>query len=507
MWPANLLSPLSVLLSLCAIIIIRILYFAVHSLVDKEHNICVTSMGKQSRRLGFFERYFLTVANDGSNTGYINTVLLLESKVKLDQDLVKKALLMLLERFPLLRMRVTVDKFDQPSFEEMENPGRSLDFVHLNQADATQWLHDFQEQINGAGFNTEQGPLWRVALLREASEDTEQGNRYKNTLLFTFHHVISDALSVLELKNKLVEFLGLLHKGDAFEIKSLPLRVPIESMMKLTSPGIWERFMIASALTLGKLRVLFCKAKPVNLYLLKFPPSRSHSLAQKTYVVPRNLTREETMTLIRCSKANNCTVHGALTAATFLAMSHILDDPETPLTSSFTINIRKECKPKVENEEFGIYCTFSLLQMTVNSSTMRGANFWQFARSCTREVRSLIDSGQHHGALKFFQCVNIPSVLALWRYETHHGLRRELFSLTNVGSLSIDQEEKSPYKFAGSYLATQTAQVCYVFGNNIFTVNERLYWTVEYSPEITAKSQAEDFVDLSLRILKDACAS
>ena len=431
---------------------------------------------------------------------------------KLDVDHVKKALLKLLERFPLLRMRVAVDRFNQPWFEEIENPCESLDFRYMNQVDAEQWLHAFQEQINGAALNSEQGPLWRVALLREASEDTEQGILYKNTLIFTFHHVICDIISILELENKLVEVLGLLHNGEAIEMKSLPFRVPIESVMahNLSSPGIWNRFMVASTLAWDKLRVLFCKGKPKNLYLLKFPPPRNHPAPQKTHAVPRNLTREETMALIRCSKANNCTVHGALTASIYFALSQILEqnvnDSKIPLSSTFTINIRQECKPRIENEEFGLYFTFDSLQMTVNSSTMASENFWQFARSCTGEVRSHIDSGRHRDILTFMQCVNVPSLWDLWCYETRHGLRKELFNLTNAGRFSIDQEGKSPYKFAGSYLATQTAQVCYIFGINIFTVNSHLYWTVEYSPEIIARSQAEDFVDLCLRILKDACA-
>ena len=128
----------------------------------------------------------------------------------------------------------------------------------MSQTDATQWLHVFQEQINGVSFNTEQGPLWRVALLREASSVAEQENLSKNALLFTFHHLISDVLSVLALQNKLVEFLGSLHNGEAIETKTLPFRVPIESTMThLTSPHIWERLIIASNLTLHKLRALF----------------------------------------------------------------------------------------------------------------------------------------------------------------------------------------------------------------------------------------------------------
>ena len=44
----------------------------------------------------------------------------------------------------------------------------------------------------------------------------------------------------------------------------------------------------------------------------------------------------------------------------------------------------------------------------------------------------------------------------------------------------------------------------HVFGNNILTADGKLYWAVEYFPYVTTKTQAEDFIDLSLQILKEA---
>ncbi|KAJ7376943.1 hypothetical protein OS493_031539 [Desmophyllum pertusum] len=277
----------------------------------------------------------------------------------------------------------------------------------MEEVDSENWLHAFEKQINGAPFNTQQGPLWRVALLRETCDASGQESLYKNAVLFTFHHIISDALSTFELKKKLIEFLGLLYN----------------------------------------------------------------------------------------------------------AMSQILDqrnadESRTPILidSAYTVNIRKECQPKIESEEFGLYASFDSLQIMVNSSNMETREmFWEFARACTNEVHRSINVGKHRNGLKFFQCVDIPSVWALSHYKTEHGLHKDIFNLTNLGALSIDQEGKSPYKFAGSYLALQSAKIRWIIGNNIFTVNGQLYWTVEYSPEITTKSQAEPFVDLSLRILMDAC--
>ena len=502
---------------LCSAVVAAFVYYIFHSLMYAEQPICCAATGKLSRRLGFFERYFVTTATD-SNIGYINTVLLLNSNVKLDPDHVKKALFMLLQRFPLLRMRVTVDEFKQPCFEEMENP-QILDFRSIDDINSDDWLNAFEKQINGASFNTLQGPLWRVALLTETCESSGEEIFYRNTLLFTFHHVIADALSVFELKKKLVEYLGVLYKGEAIDVKSLPFRCPLEEAIKnFTGPNVFLRFMIVMLLAIRKLRVkMFGKSKPDNLYLSTFLPDQSPSVARTTCAVPRNLSREQTGAVINCSKRNECTVHGAITAATHLAMAKILQQNsasdskiQTPLSinSTYTVNIRKECQPKIESEEFGLYAFMDSLAIVVNAFPIEEVrSFWEFARSCTNKVHHRIDAGKHQEMIKLLQCVDISSFWAQSCYEVERGLQREIFNLTNLGALCIDEEGKSPYKFAGSYLAVQTAQVRYIFSHNIFTINGCLYWTGEYSPEITTKSQAEEFVDLSLRILIGACAS
>ena len=223
---------------ICSTVVAAIVYFILHSLMHTDQEVCCTAQGKLSRRLGLFQRYFLAMAKH-SNVGYINTVLLLTSNVKLDSDHVKKALFMLLQRFPLLRMRVTLDEFKQPCFEEMENP-QILDFRSVVDVGSDDWLHEFEKQINGAPFNTHRGRLWRVALLTETCEFGGEKNLYKNTLLFTFHYIIADALSVFELKKTLIEYLGALYKGEAIEVKSLPFRSPVEKAVKnLTRPNVW----------------------------------------------------------------------------------------------------------------------------------------------------------------------------------------------------------------------------------------------------------------------------
>ena len=65
----------------------------------------------------------------------------------------------------------------------------------------------------------------------------------------------------------------------------------------------------------------------------------------------------------------------------------------------------------------------------------------------------------------------LPSFWAQSCYEVERGLQPEIFNLTNLAALSIDEERKSLYKFAGSNLAVQTAQICNIFRYSIFAIN------------------------------------
>jgi len=84
-------------------------------------------------------------------------------------------------------------------------------------------MEGFDEEINGALFNAETGPLWRVRLLRKRLAD----GKLRNVLVFTFLRVICDALSIFELQKKVLKFLTSLH-SEEFEVGSLPFRPPLE---------------------------------------------------------------------------------------------------------------------------------------------------------------------------------------------------------------------------------------------------------------------------------------
>ena len=489
----------------CLLITASLLLLVLKILKRKERpNLPVhrTDNGKLSRPLGLLEQVLLE-REKVNNWGTVTSVLLLDSTQELNQDHLRKALSLLTKRYPLLRMRIKENE-NGTCFEEMENTD-AVDFELLDKISADSWIEGFEEELNGYLFDIGKGPLWRVRLLKETFNE----GKFRNALVFTFQHVICDALSIFELQKKLLEILTSLHGGEEFEVESLPLRPSLESLVpKLVKPNILERLLFSSFFMLQRAKTFF--VKPKNLYLSVYPPvaNADPSVTKKTRLLTRSLSEEGTKRVIKSCKANKCTVHGAITASTHLAIARILHreihELKIPVSveSSYSVSMRKDCEPKVNSDEFGAYVSASTLSIPVpliKPDDEQG--FWEFARACTREVHTQLDSGKHRNLLKLYHCIDIPSYCGMSNYEQNQGRRNHICNINNYGAQLTNQGEDSPYKFAGSYLGVQAARTGHTFGNNIMTVDGRLYWAVEYFPHVTTKAQAEDFFDSSLRML------
>ena len=496
-------------LVICLLVAAALIAFMIHKKRKNTSNSTVHRLqnnNRLSRRLGLLEQVLLE-RERVNHWGTVSSVLLLDSEEELNQDHLRKALRLLPKRFPLLRMRIN-ERGSEAFFEEMDSPD-TVDFEVFDGITADNWAEGFDAEINGALFNIETGPLWRVRLLKE----TLANGKFRNALVFTFLHVTCDALSIFELQKTLLEFLTSLQRGEEVEVNSLPLGPPVEALTSdLVKTSVLERLLFSSFFVLQRVKTFFVKPEP-NQYLSVCPPvANSHPLVSKrTCLLSRNLSEEETRLLIKSCKENKCTVHGAITASTHLAMARILQpkqDIKTPVcvNSTYSISLRKDCQPKVNNDALGAYVSASTLSIPiplVDPGDEQG--FWEFARACTREVHTQLVSGKHRNLLKFYKCIDIPTYCKMTEFKYNEGRRSQIFNINNYGAQETNQSEESPYKFAGLYFGVHETTMGPTFGHNILTVDGKLYWAVNYFPHVTTKTQAEDFTDSSLNILKDAC--
>ena len=447
------------------------------------------------------------IGTEKNRFGIVITVLTIESQVTLNPLMVERVMTMLSKRYPLLRMRVTKDsQTGKQYFSEMDEPN-TVDFKVLEDVNAEDWVPVAEEQSLG-WLDFSSGPLWGAILLKEVYDD--KAKKYKNTLLFRNHHVISDGRSFIALFEQLLEYLSLLHKGQEVVVESLPLRPPITHLMRhCCTPSVWENVVFQIMFFVVQVKMMFWwTTKSTNLYTAIFPPVilRDPSVSVVTSIIPRVFSEGDTLALVKCSKEQNCIVHGAITAATYMALAKILKKAchtlKSPLLlkTSFTVGIRKECCPEIPRNEFGFFVSIATLEATVPASS---TEFWLLAQECTRRVHKAVSKGEHHAVLKLSRLLSLMTKVNT--AKNVGGRQETIFNISNLGRFELGKGKEWPYQPLAQYSFMAAQTVGPVFGNNLVTMNGKLSWGVIYFTNIATKEQAEEFFDLAMNILMDAC--
>ena len=255
----------------------------------------------------------------------------------------------------------------------------------MDEITADKWEEGFEEEINGALFNTETGPLWRVRLLRETLVDA-----WKVSKCIDIHISTCYLRRVLHLRasKKGAGIFTFLHGGEEFEVGCVPFRPAMESLMSnVIGPSVGERLLFSSYFTFQRVKAFFTKPQTVYLSVYPLVAKSDPSVLKKTCLLSRTLSEEETKLLVMSCKENKCTVHGAITASTHHAIARILQqkkhDLETPVSveSGYAVGLRKYCQPKVNKDVFGVYVCISALSVPVPLLYPDDKyGFWEFAR-------------------------------------------------------------------------------------------------------------------------------
>ena len=470
-----------------------------------------TSSGKLIRPVGPLEKGLIS-ALDKQHIPKIVFLLRLKSKVHLDPDMVRQALVLLAKRYPLLRMKISKESRNgEPVteyFTEVEDPSE-INFEEVKGFNAEDLESVFERELE-TPFDLNIGPLWRAVLLDEIHVDEAAKDTYKNSIFFTFLHVITDGRSILLMMEQFFRYLTMVCEGQEAEVKSLPFRPSTGVLMRhRCTPSVLDKMVYRVSSWMSNLKTALKIPRPENLYLASYPPvcTRDPAAPDKTSVVWREYSFEETLGLTKACKMSKCSVHGAITAAAHLAMAKILDKgkEETSinplyLKSSCNVDIRKECRPEIESNEFALCVSSFRTEIKVSS---RNKDFWKFAQHCARQVQWAFFTGQHHKFLK--QCqIKLMAPIKQGVAQCNQQDQR-VFNLSNVGRQEWKSGETGPYYFEGLAASVSLRPSGLVFGLIFATTNGKLRCTNSYNKQVASREQAVEFLDLTLDILKDAC--
>lgn len=172
--------------------------------------------------------------------------------------------------------------------------------------------------------------------------------------------------------------------------------------------------------------------------------SNTRSLEPETAVAPRErrtrFTKRELSGdqlgdfLARCRR-EGVTVHGALMAATALAVGQEISPCESGKVSIISaINLRPDLVPRVDNEELGSYASGVVAHVASGPTT----DLWTTARQALRELNTRLRFRQHLAAFTALDFMAPPSVeqsgplIDLIDYKISRGI-----SVSDIGRLSI----------------------------------------------------------------------
>ena len=437
----------------------------------------------------------------------VSNVVFIESSVSPSSRVIRKALVMLSKRYPMLRMKFEwIEGVTHRYLTEMKDP-HYIEFLDEDHFDAESWPERLEEELLRS-FDVKVGPLWRVIRLKEQYNDAD--NKYKNTLLFTYHHSICDGISMMALYDRFLEYLDV---DDVNRVESMSLLPRLPDLIKHhTTLPWWKACLFKLKLKWTQVTQMIKTRSTKNIYLQNFPAVKENPFTtRKTCVIPRNLSKEETLQLIRHCKANRCTVTGTLMAITAVAVRQIIQGGgmKLPLELSIgtAVNIRDECQPPVSREHLGCFVSFLLVTLRLPKIYSLKADFWRTAQQLSEMIQNGLKNKEHftfYKMLKYRMHDPVEDFTKLSENVDNAGRRLLVGEFSNRGRFEC---RKQKFQLSGCHFAVAQHLGGGLFANNIVTVNDQLYYTLVYSSHVMTRDQAEEYISLVFRVLKEVCSN
>jgi hypothetical protein len=312
-------------------------------------------------------------------------------------------------RHPMLSVYVKDDVECEPSVYRSCRP---LLVDVLPVAREPDWRRVVERELSTPFLDTE-GPLMRATVLHDSD---------RVSIILTFHHVLADGMSGVSIVQDLME---------ALDGRTLSPLLDIASLEKLAADVLLPRGEMAESklppgLDPDALRTI------ADLPLWRLFDGDTPEVSTTCF------DHESTALILRRSKANGTTLHGAICAA--VIQSAALRSPKDTFTITSAINLR----PKLNSVRRD--CALLIGAGTVRFSIEPAQSFWLLARQATEDLAAARSAA---GVLKSIGIIEacVPSdadsklacgLLGAWGYDSVVSNLGALSLPTEVGSLRLE---------------------------------------------------------------------
>jgi NRPS condensation-like uncharacterized protein len=320
-----------------------------------------------NRELGMLETYVKFFYEEANGTTGVTAVIQLAGP--LTADLIKRGLLLLQKRHPLLRATLSQSKSGRDCFEIDKEP-LEMPLNIQNRVGSEQWIQIYERQLNET-FISRQRYLWHLTALLD---DSKEGN---HELIASFHHTIIDGQSLGNFFCDLLSYLQALSNGETTEIESLPMMPNFEQLQdKMVG---WNKYLQKSEA--GFKQLLDIKD---DLYPYENNPPL---FERQTKVICDESGKSQLERMVSRSRENNTTLTSLLYAALLLALYQVKGEEDghsgRHQITVTPVDMRSRCSPVIASDVIGSYVSVVTTVHHVETNTP----LWDLARSCGEQIK------------------------------------------------------------------------------------------------------------------------
>ena len=429
-------------------------------------------MSSVERKLGLVENLFQIIHELG---GMIDVnIVRLEGDIK--PNVLQQALLLLQNRYPLLRVRIIAQE-DEAYFSS-ENIQR-IPLQVITKTKENQWLEIAQSELHQK-FDKEFHPLCRITLLKSSFRDGV------SEIIATFHHAISDGVSCLTfIDNLLIYYQKIVSQEEIDNGISLAFPEPIEEII--------DRSLVNSHQTKEPKNENLSDTLSPQLIIETEAPLHE----RRTRIVTRIINSKTFLNLKQQCQTQKTTIHGALWAAMLLGTKTI-SNFEYPLhlSCSSHLNLRKYSRPELDINNLG--CFFSSVE---NIYTLtKNTDFWELARDCEQKIKMgenrTINNLINEPRLANFTKLTLEKIL-----DQNYTGRTKTINISNRGQFNL----------AENYGQLKIKEIYFTVGQHILgpclwlgavTFHEQLCLTLAHVTPLISSKTMNNLADTVVNILE-----
>ncbi|XP_013417346.1 uncharacterized protein LOC106178629 [Lingula anatina] len=455
------------------------------------------------RPLGRIETNSALMHEENVNTVAFTTWI--TSKRVITDDVWEQCLSQLQRDIPHLRL-VIVWQEGKRHFKYMDIPRVDIELIEGTAEDDWEKVHEDMMRVS---FDTANGPLWRVRVVRmpkrNADSRTEgyavnENDLFNSVVVFGVHHSIMDGTSSLYMLRRLINILNAATSGVPCEdSEDVMLQPALEDLLPRVDMAFnWRDYIQVAIL---KLMEWFPRK---SLYMKRFPPPTAvGDTYTKTVAVEFSIPETERI-LAKC-KDHGTTVHGIFFAAASMAMASLVNDgkPHSVLNigSTHAVNMRRFLPPELKTA-FGLLVWIPAVTL-MTPTTVAYSALWRLAKNATQVVHSALRNGEVTQSYKIEKYMGDDSVKRMLAYPD---CTMEFF-MSNIGDCDkLCPPGGKDDEVHATRIVTSTASLRYPapFVHFLHKFRGRFCYNVDYCTNRVSDTNAHKYAELTVELMKMA---